>query len=163
MKDFWRIGFWVLLAFNVVFIAAAVLWVVAFQHNLGVVSDGAPICLTDHRKYDSVAAAQMIGRLDLVTFLLTSGGLLFAVFAFIGFWAVRRDVMDQAATVAAQKAADIAQTYYARENEKRTNGGDNDDGSSYVQGTPGSDGRFPVESVSTAGAVEEKGAKNDKP
>lgn len=159
MKEIWRIGFWILLAFNVVFIIGAVLWMLAFNHNLGVVAQGAPICLADYRKYDSIAAAQMIGRLDLVSFLLTGGGLLFAVFALIGFWAVRRDVMDQAATVATQAASDIAQNYYSKENEKRTNGGDKSIDNDYSQPKPSVD----VASVSTAGAVEVTGAKDDKP
>lgn len=156
-----RQGFWLLLALNVVLIAVAVVWMIAFQHNLDVVTDGAPVCLTDYRDYDGIASAQMIGRFDMVSFLLAFLGLLLAVFAFFGFSAVRRDVVEKAETVAAEKAADIAQKYYGDENEKRTNGVENSTAAANVEYTQSS-ARDPSE-VSTQGAEQETEDKDGKP
>lgn len=48
------------------------------------------------RDYDSIAAAQAIGRLDFVSFLLTTGGALLGVFGLLGFWVIRREAREEA-------------------------------------------------------------------
>lgn len=135
-------------------LTAAVIWVaLAYGSNLREITEGAQVCLVGARSYDSVAAAQMIGRLDLVSFLLTVGGLLLAVFALMGFWMIRREALDEASRVAADEARKVAQKFYSGQNENRTTGRDKPDNSSYSSdGTP-----FPITGVSTAGAVEETG------
>lgn len=107
-------------------LTAAVVWVgLAYGSNLRKITEGAQVCLAGSRAYDSVAAAQMIGRLDLVSFLLTIGGLMLAVFALMGFWMIRREALDKAGRVAREEARRVAQQYAAAdssldENTRRT-------------------------------------------
>lgn len=92
--------------------SAAVVWVaLAYGSNLRKIEQGAQVCLSGERPFDSIAAAQMIGRLDLVSFLLTVGGILLAVFALMGFWMIRREALDEAGRVASDEARRILQVY----------------------------------------------------
>lgn len=134
------------------------LW--AYGNNLDAFLDAAPICYADHRKYDSIAAANAIGRLDFISFLLTAGGILFAIFAFVGFWVVRREVVDEASRVASNEARKVAQRYYNNdENRGGTNGGDKSKEGRYKKGSS-STARRDTSEVPTAGAVEETGAED---
>lgn len=172
----WRL--FALLALAACFsLTAAVTWVaLAFGSNLRKISEGAQVCLAGARSYDSIAAAQMIGRLDLVSFLLTVGGLLLAVFALMGFWMIRREALDEASRVAAEEAQKVAQIYYGLDrNEygtyldvKRTGG----ESAKYANAakrprTLARDTQKPTfdpSTVSVAGATEERpGASDAKP
>jgi uncharacterized membrane protein len=73
--------------------------VLAFKSNMDVITASAPICYAAMNKFDSIAAAQAIGRLDLVSFLLTTGGILLGAFSLIGFWVIRREAMEERATL----------------------------------------------------------------
>lgn len=157
----WR--FIALIALTVsVTLSVSVIWIaLAFGSNLRKISEGASVCLAGQRSYDSIAAAQMIGRLDLVSFLLTVGGLLLAVFAFMGFWMIRREALDEAARVAADEARRIAQNYYAAAPAAKTNG-DNFNPSPHIGGASEAQSSFDPSKVSIAGAVEETGATDAK-
>lgn len=66
-----------------------------------------------------IAAAQMIGRLDSVSFLLTVGGIFMAIFAIIGWSFVKSEAREIAREVALEEARKIAQNYYATKGEER--------------------------------------------
>lgn len=100
--------------------AVGIYVVLAFKSNIDVISGGAPICVAGMRDFDSIAAAQAIGRLDLVSFLLTTGGILLGIFSLIGFWIIRREAMEEARDAATEQVRRIAQLYGLDENEKRT-------------------------------------------
>lgn len=143
-------------------VSASVIWIaLAYGSNLRKITEGASVCLAGQRSYDSVAAAQMIGRLDLVSFLLTIGGILLAVFAFMGFWMIRREALDEAARVAADEVRRIAQDYFAATPSAKTSG-DNLQPSRHTEGTPQTQSSFDPSKVSIAGAVEETGATDAK-
>lgn len=78
--EIWRTIAILALASSVLLSAVIIYAVLAFKSNLGVILEGAPVCLRNARTFDSIAAAQAIGRLDLVSFLLTTGGVLLGVF-----------------------------------------------------------------------------------
>jgi hypothetical protein len=102
----------------------------------------------------------MIGRLDFVSFLLTAGGILLGVFAFIGFWMIRREALDLAADVAADTARDVANNLYRSGNNTGTSGGDKSSPDGHIEGksSPKPPSPIPIGDVSTEGAEEEKGA-----
>lgn len=164
------IKFWRLLALlgisSCFALAAAVVWVaLAYGSNLHKIEEGAQVCLAGSRAYDSVAAAQMIGRLDLVSFLLTVGGLLLAVFALMGFWMIRREALDEAGRVARDEARKVAQQYALDENERGTYLRMSRGSRAYpTSATVKTENRqthiFDPATVSTAGAVKE-GPKSD--
>lgn len=95
-RDVWKFIAMAALASSVIMAAVGIYVVLAFKANIDVFSEGAPICLKGMRDYDSIAAAQAIGRLDLVSFLLTTGGVLLGIFSLIGFWIIRREAMEEA-------------------------------------------------------------------
>jgi hypothetical protein len=155
-------------------LTAAVVWVaLAYGSNLKKISDGAQICLAGSRAYDSVAAAQMIGRLDLVSFLLTVGGLLLAVFALMGFWMIRREALDEASRVAADEARKVAQIYYGLDQNESGTYVDVNRASAESQNSAISSPRsqtlrrdtqepnFDPSTVSVAGATEERSGAGD--
>lgn len=173
---FWRLL--AMLALSACFaLTAAVVWVaLAYGSNLRKIREGAEVCLAGSRAYDSVAAAQMIGRLDLVSFLLTTGGLLLAVFALMGFWMIRREALDEASRVAGDEARRVAQLYYGLDengtgtylnvNRAGTNQLPYDilDKRAKQQARDAQAPSFDPSTVSVAGATEEgKGAVNAKP
>jgi hypothetical protein len=132
-----------------------VLWAInAYGSNLDVISSAGAICYPSGKSFDSIAAAQMIGRLDQVSFLMTMGGIFLAFFALGGFWMIRREAIDEACKVAAEAARETAQKYYAGENKNGTNGGDNKDKKPYTSSAQLKT-RDP-NTVSTAGASEAK-------
>lgn len=141
--------------------AVVVYAVLAFKSNLGAVIEGAPICLKDATTFDSIAAAQAIGRLDLVSFLLTTGGILLGLFSLMGFWIIRREARDEAREAAAEEVRKIAQLYFPDQNGSGTSGGDKLPREPHNEQAPLARSFDPA-AVSTAGAVEEEGAKHDK-
>lgn len=150
-------------------LTAAVLWIgLAYGSNLRKIEEGAQVCLAGSRAYDSVAAAQMIGRLDLVSFLLTVGGILLAVFALMGFWMIRREALDEAGRVAREEARIVAQKYASLdENERGTYKGNRQGvaapfDSATVKPEIGQTPIFDPATVSTAGAVKEGPTRNDE-
>jgi hypothetical protein len=163
---FWRLI--ALLAVSGCFaLTAAVVWVaLAYGSNLREIKAGAQVCLAGSRSYDSVAAAQMIGRLDLVSFLLTAGGLMLAVFALMGFWMIRREALDEAGRVARDEARKIAQEYALDENQEGTylssrRAGPRMRKPARVKTENRQTPNFDPATVSTAGAVKEGPTSND--
>lgn len=133
--------------------------VLAYGSNLRKIAAGAPLCWgPNSREFDGVAAAQMLGRLDLVSFLLTTGAIGLAIFSLMGWWLIRREAKDEAREVAANEARRIAQEYYSGQNKSETEH-DKTAKESYISDTP----KFDVKDVSVAGAEEEKETGNDQP
>lgn len=136
-------------------LGAGVLWVIiAYGSNLDAISSAGAICYPSGKSFDSIAAAQMIGRLDQVSFLMTIGGIFMAFFAFVGFWMIKREAIDEACKVAADAARETAQKYYGIENKNGTNGDDIKDQKPYTASRRRK-ARDP-NTVSTAGALEAK-------
>ena len=136
-------------------LGTGVLWAInAYGSNLDAISNAGAICYPPGKSFDSIAAAQMIGRLDQVSFLMTIGGIFLAFFAFVGFWMIRREAIDEARIVAADAARDTAQKYYGIENKNGTNGGDISDQKTYT--ASGRRKARDPKTVSTAGASEAK-------
>lgn len=161
--EIWRTIAILALAASMLLCAVIIYAVFAFKSNLGVVLKGAPICLKDAQTFDSIAAAQAIGRLDLVSFLLTTGGIMLGLFSLMGFWIIRREARDEAREAAAEEVRTIAQFYFQKKNGEGTNGGDNPQSDSHIKVALSVPASFDPASVSTAGAVEEKGASDGKP
>lgn len=134
------------------------LW--AYSDNLRLIADGQPVCLAGYRSYDSIAAAQAIGRLDLVSFMISVGGLFLAFFAFIGFWMIRREALDEAQRCATDTAAKVAREYFGAENKNGTKRDDKSTVGSHIVDQSGSAVPLDPSQVSTAGAKEETGAAN---
>lgn len=168
-KGWWSTVAAISLALNTILVFGLVYVAWAYGSNLDAIQQSQNICFVGREGFDSIAAAQMIGRLDHVTFVLTMGGLLLALFAFIGFWMIRREVIDQAAVIAADEARSVAQEYYAREDKVREQKGDKPDKLSYlIDGVRNlfrrkPVGKFDPTEVSTAGAKEQLGDSDDKP
>jgi len=119
-REIWRALALMSLACSLV-VAAGVSYIAfAFKQNLTTIMEGAPVCLGNFRSYDSIAAAQSIGRLDAISFLLTVGGLLMGVFALLGFWIIRREARDEAREAAGEEVRHIAQMYGLEKNGART-------------------------------------------
>lgn len=105
----WSRAVWKMIA--IVALSAAVLQTIvgiyvvfAFKSNIDVLAESAPVCYAGMADFDSIAAAQAIGRLDLVSFLLTTGGVLLGIFSLIGFWIIRREAMEEARDAAIEEA-----------------------------------------------------------
>lgn len=164
-KDVWKVVAIIALAAAVIQACVGIYVVLAFKSNIDVISSGTPICLAGMRDYDSIAAAQAIGRLDLVSFLLTTGGVLLGVFSLIGFWIIRREAMEEAREAALSEAQKFLSRFDVEGNGKGT----------YIE-----DGRAPsqnainakrgkiaalnipkFEEVSTVGAVREEPGESD--
>lgn len=147
------------LASSVIMAAVGIYVVLAFKSNIDVISSGAPICLAGMREYDSIAAAQAIGRLDLVSFLLTTGGILLGIFSLIGFWIIRREAMEEARTAALTETRNFLSRFDIDKNGTGTYKGDGGDDRARAKETRASKAanldipRFT--DVSTAGAVRE--------
>jgi hypothetical protein len=133
----------------------------AFRDNLHAIVSGGPVCWdAKSRAFDSIAAAQMIGRLDLVTMLLTFGAVGLAVFSFIGWWMIRREARDEAREVAAEEVRKVAQHYFEEQDRSKPRGGDEKGGQvSYIDQTP----TFSVKDVNVTGAVEDSGGDDAEP
>lgn len=124
-KQEWSKGVWKLIA--ILALAASsiqamvgIYVVFAFKSNMDVITASAPICYADMDKFDSIAAAQAIGRLDLVSFLLTTGGILLGAFSLIGFWVIRREAMEEARDAALEEVKRVAQFMGLDENGSGT-------------------------------------------
>ena len=154
-KAWWQLLAGVALAINAALVLVITYFGLAYGSNLRKLESVGDVCFPK-TNFDSIRAAQMIGRLDLITFLLTAGGILFALFAFMGFWMIRREALDKAHEVAAEEARRIAQDIYRE--EKRTPEGDKRGTESYIDKTVPLD----VKDVSTEGAVEESAAPAPK-
>jgi len=155
--DIWRIiALWSVGA-SVVLSAGLVYFFFAFRSNLGVILDGAPLCLAKARSFDSIAAAQAVGRLDLVSFLLTMGGLFIAVFSLFGFWIIRREALEEAREAAIEEVRRIGPLYGLAKNGNGTHMGH--ESGAYLDGDTKShevDASVPQPSeVPTAGAQRE--------
>jgi hypothetical protein len=125
----WTVEVWRLIAIlalsSAMILGAVMVYCVwAFKSNLSAIIDGAPVCLKGAATFDSIAAAQAIGRLDLVSFLLTIAGLLLGVFTLFGFWIIRREAREEARETARETAFSevkrISQLYGLDENVRRT-------------------------------------------
>lgn len=168
-KGWWTTVAAISLALNTVLVCGLIYLIWAYGSNLEAIQESQNVCLVGRRGFDSIAAAQMIGRLDQVTFVLTMGGLLLALFAFIGFWMIRREVIDQAAAIAADEARAVAQELYAQEDKAREQKDDKPDKLSYmIEGVRSlfrrkPDGKFDPSQVSTAGAQEQLEDSDEKP
>lgn len=157
----WTVEIWRLIAILALAISTllgcVIIYVIfAFKSNWDVMVRGAPICLQDSRAYDSIAAAQAIGRLDLVSFLLTTGGVLLGLFSLLGFWIVRREARDEAREAAAEEARRISQLYFGKNENGNKEGDIAHQGPHIGIGPNGaSPATYDPNAVSTAGAVEE--------
>ncbi|ROT94774.1 hypothetical protein EB810_06305 [Altererythrobacter sp. FM1] len=167
-KGWWTAFASVSLAINGLFIGGFVYLLWAYGRNLKAIENSQFMCLADRKGFDSIAAAEMIGRLDQVTFLLSMGGLLFALFAFMGFWMIRREVLDTAERVAGEAAREAAQVYYAKQPQPEQKD-DKQDKLSYILGKvwpfnkPPRGRQFDPAQVSTEGAEEQLGDSDEKP
>lgn len=161
--EIWRTIAIIALAASTLLGAVVVYSAFAFKSNLSVILEGAPICLKDAKSFDSIAAAQAIGRLDLVSFLLTTGGIMLGLFSLMGFWIIRREARDEAREAAAEEVRKIAQLYFKNQNGNGTNGGDKPQSVPHNATAPAARTTFDPANVSIAGAVEETGAKDDRP
>lgn len=161
-------GIWKTLALLSLSVSAllsfGVIWaLLAFQSNLRAIRSGAPICWdAKSRAFDSIAAAQMIGRLDLVSFILTTGGVGLAIFALLGWFLIRREAREEAREAATEEARKVAQRFYGGtlDNEIQRTYLEQEGGSVVAQGRarerPRRGDALRPDEVSTAGAVEEK-------
>lgn len=118
--EIWRIIAIIALSASTIMGAVIIYSVMAFKSNLNVILKGAPVCLKDAAKFDSIAAAQAIGRLDLVSFLLTTGGMLLGLFSLMGFWIIRREARDEAREIALEELRRIVQIYGIEKNGSGT-------------------------------------------
>jgi len=168
-KGWWTAFASVSLGINGLFLGGFIYLLWAYGRNLKAIESSQVMCLAGREDFDSIASAQMIGRLDQVTFLLSMGGLLFALFAFMGFWMIRREVLDTAERVASEAARDVAQSYYAKQAPSTEQKDDKQDKLSYILGRvwpfrkPARDQQFDPSNVSTEGAEEEFGDSDEKP
>jgi hypothetical protein len=157
------------LAINALFLGGFFYLLWAYGRNLEAIGESQFVCLRGREGFDSIASAEMIGRLDHVTFLLSMGGLLFALFAFMGFWMIRREVLDTAERVASEAAREVAQSYCAKQSPPPEQKGDKPDNLSYILGKvwpfrkPPRDRQFDPAGVSTEGAEEQLGDSDEKP
>lgn len=139
--------------------------VLAFKSNIDVISGGAPMCVAGMRDFDSIAAAQAIGRLDLVSFLLTTGGILLGIFSLIGFWIIRREAMEEARDAATEQVRRIALLYGLDENGEGTYIGDGARKQGRANRTRAVKSAKPkrpnISDVSVEGAVREKTGDTD--
>lgn len=159
-KGGWQLIALISLAINSVVVALLVYWALAFRSNLGELASNEPVCLAGRARFDSIAAAQMIGRLDLVSMLLTLGGMALAIFAFVGFWVIRREVLDQASKVAAEEARTVAERYYSKDIGRNQAAGDKFSIMDYIGNRLRPKGRqepatLDPSAISVAGAIEE--------
>lgn len=166
-KGWWQLTAGAMVAVNVGILSALTYFLVAFKSNLDAVAESQYTCLAGRDAFDSIAAAEMVGRLDVASFILTMIGLFLAIFAFVGFWMIRREVVDQAAQIAANEARKVAQTIYANQPPPEQKG-DKPDILSYIKNKfwrfskPERSVQFDPSSVSTQGAVEETGDSDEK-
>lgn len=124
-RNQWSKGVWKFIAISALSVAsvqafAAIYVVLAFKSNISVISENAPMCFGGMADFDSIAAAQAIGRLDLVSFLLTTGGILLGAFSLIGFWVIRREAMEEARDAALEEVKKILPLLGLDENKKGT-------------------------------------------
>ena len=150
-KRWWQTLASFALAINAAVLLAILYFGLSYGSNLRKLQNVGDTCFAVLSEYDSIRAAQLIGRLDLVSFLLTAGGILIALFAFMGFWMIRREALDEAANVAANEAQKVAQRYFKKGAPSPE--GDKTGEESYMSKTAS----LSVEDVSTQGAVEESG------
>jgi len=157
-REVWKIIAILALASSVIMAAVGIYVVLAFKANIDVVAHGAPICLAGMRDYDSIAAAQAIGRLDLVSFLLTTGGILLGLFSLIGFWIIRREAMEEARDAALEEVRRVMQMVGLDENGGRTYISSGANPAKRARAKPRKRAPQPKrpEDISTAGAVRER-------
>lgn len=168
-KGWWAAFAAASLAINALFVGGFIYLLWAYGRNLEAIDQSQFVCLMGREGFDSIASAEMIGRLDHVTFLLSMGGLLFALFAFMGFWMIRREVLDQAEAVAADEARRVSQELYAKQAVGPEQKDDKPDKLSYILGKvwpfkkPPRGRQFDPSKVSTEGAEEQLGDSDEKP
>lgn len=149
-------------------ICCVVGFALVFWSNLQAIRSTQFVCLAGRSQLDSIAAATMIGRLDVVSFALTMLGIFLAVFAVAGFWMIRRDVLDQVERIAANEARSYVQALYAIPEKMDGNKGGKSGILDYIKESvtqiwPKNRGRkFDPSSVSVAGAFEDKGGSDEE-
>lgn len=146
-----------------------IVWLgLAFWSNIKAISSSQLVCLAGRSQLDSIAAATMVGRLDVVSFALTMLGVFIAIFAVAGFWMIRRDVLDQVERIAADEARRYVQELYADKDKRDGNKGGKPGVLDYIKGNVERLWRrnevvkFDPSAVSLEGAVEEKGGSGEK-
>ncbi|MGE4313961.1 MAG: hypothetical protein AB7E85_06795 [Pseudobdellovibrionaceae bacterium] len=125
-KDAFRLLAFISIGANVFLGIASFFFIYAYFDNMNSVELSAPFCVGNERDFDSIRAAQMIGRLDIVSLILTTGGIILAISAFFGFWVIRREVIAEAREEAGNAARDIANRYFQEGNGQSLNFGDSD-------------------------------------
>lgn len=131
------------------------IWVAyVFGDNLAAIDAAGTVLFSGNSAdFDSIQAAQMMGRLDMVALLLAMLGIIFALAGLFGFWIFRREAIHEARTVAEDVARKTANEFYGSGRSDK-NGGQ-----------PGAEPKpAPVisqDAVSTVGAVPETEGGDD--
>lgn len=165
--DVWRLIAIFSLAASILMSLFIIYFFVAFKLNMSAFSSDVPVCWSGAKLFDGIAAAQAIGRLDFVSFLLAAGGLLFGLFALFGFWTVRYEVIERANDTAAEVAREVANFYYKKDDFQQTgrNGFKTvETAVAEVTGLSSDTGatNYDPATISVDGATEEKGAGDDE-
>ena len=164
-KDVWKLIAILALAAAIIQACVGVYAVLAFKSNMDIITASAPVCYGSMKNFDSIAAAQAIGRLDLVSFLLTTGGILLGAFSLIGFWVIRREAMEEARDAALEEVKRVLPLMGLDENKNGTYKNDSGVPRPRAKKQLGSKSSAPKPSdpsrVSTAGAVLEQPGEPD--
>lgn len=114
----WRIIVFVSVTLNVISTLGILYGIYAFQDSLYLFKHSRIETLAD---FDTVAAAAMVGRLDIVSLLLAFVGILVAIVGIGGVWYSRREAVGAAQSEAQTVVPDEVQKYM------------NNDGSSIIR------------------------------
>jgi uncharacterized protein YneF (UPF0154 family) len=102
----------IVLIFNFITVTPIIYLMIALYDNYR--SFGSIYDIYRKENFDSIAAANAIGRLDIVSMVLAFLGIIVAIVALGGFWLVRREAKEAAAEVAREVAPAIVRDYMTK-------------------------------------------------